>query len=828
MQLVAPGQHSLKTGTGSSSQDLIVCPTSLRHDKFGQVQNGTRGILGGNHALTVKLYTLIFRATYQSLYFSNKMSFSDDDETPILEEAALAIAPPRTAINKVPSDLEINEDMSAAAASTTLKTKGSWSSNDDSIFVEDDNRTSTDVSETTQPPPGIVKEQVQNLEEKIATSTLPDTQEDQNEEKETPEVQKDSSPVLQADTVEVVQVDLKEEVEASEKQNDTDNHAMDHFSAVSVRQEGINDPQQSQSDNICEKGPTDVPDQQHIEDITNSLNNSAPDEQGESTPVDFLDDAHTETKAIDDKRPEEPKQVSSYFQTTSVAVGQAEDDAKIQNDDTSDTESVDLESPPDFHDVPVEESKPSEQPLKQSNKSSVLPNRNFMRWIVILGVIAIISTAAIVIVPILFFRDGSLWSSTESSSNGTKETGPQNPSKKNSKETAAPSASTPSPTLFTTDPPTFTPTTPSPTSTPTSAPTTTPQLETSELLTTIKSLITSPDNLQYSSTPEYQAYSWMTTSGNYAVEDVNKMVQRFALALLYHTFEENVITFKLNATADECDWFGVTCNETGIVEKIVWANQGLIGTLSPDIKLLGSLTYLDMAENGIYGQIPEELWTMTNLEHIFLHQNKLTGTLAEDVGNLQSLSRLFLSQNNISGLLPQSLGSSLNDTSRPLQWLSLSNNEFSGDLPSSWRLRNLLYMDLGFNKLQGTIPGNWTSRMSRLKHLYLDHNNLVGSLPTEFLSIGGGRLLLLELNNNQLTGEVTSDNFDGLMEVLYLHNNNFTSIGDKVCRQIVWDGGELASFQADCGACTCKYMCGDGECYKAPQPVQRAYIPASV
>jgi hypothetical protein len=767
------------------------------------------------------------------------MSFSDDDETPILEEAALAIAPPRTTINKVPSGLELTEDM----ADTTLKAKGSWSSNDESIFVEDDNRTSTDVSETTQPPPGIVQAQVQNLEEKIAC-TLQDTLEDQKEESEAPEeqtnspesvhtdteevgqvepkgdeeasdVQTDSPEYVQTDTVEVGQVEPNADEEASEVQRDTNNPAILSDSTMPVDQAAIDESEEAQRDNSCENDPSVSPDQ-HNADLLNSPTNYKPDEQDEKKSV----DQHNYVI------PEDPKQESTYFQTTSVAVGQAEDDAKVPNDDTSDTESVDLESPPDFHDVPVEESKPSEQLLKQSNSKSSPPGRNYMRWILILSVVAIISTAAIVIVPILLFRDGGLMSSTSSTSNHTEESDPQSPSKKNSKATAAPS--TPAPTVFMTGPPTITPTTPSPTSSPTPVPTTTPQFESSELLTTIKSLITSPENLQYSSTPEYQAYSWMTTSGNYFVEDVNKMVQRFALTLLYYNFEENVITFNLNTTADECDWFGITCNETGVIEKLVWANQGLIGTIPPDIQLLQSLTYLDMAENGLYGHIPEELWTMTTLEHIFLHQNKLTGTLAEDVGNLQSLTRLFLSNNNFTGSLPQSLGSSTNGITHPLRWLGLSNNEFSGDLPSSWRLRNLFYMDLGFNKLQGTIPGDWTSRMSRLKNLYLDHNNLVGSLPTEFLSIGGGRLYLLELNNNQLTGEVSSDNFDGLMEVLYIQNNNFTSIGDKVCKQIVWESGELASFRADCSACTCKYMCGDGECYKAPQALQRAYIPGSV
>ena len=63
-------------------------------------------------------------------------------------------------------------------------------------------------------------------------------------------------------------------------------------------------------------------------------------------------------------------------------------------------------------------------------------------------------------------------------------------------------------------------------------------------------------------------------------------------------------------------------------------------------------------------------------------------------------------------------------------------------------------MDLGRNQFSGTIPGDIGDKYVWLRHLYLDHNNFVGSIPTNFPKIGNNRLETLGLNDNQLTGVV--------------------------------------------------------------------------
>jgi hypothetical protein len=63
----------------------------------------------------------------------------------------------------------------------------------------------------------------------------------------------------------------------------------------------------------------------------------------------------------------------------------------------------------------------------------------------------------------------------------------------------------------------------------------------------------------------------------------------------------------------------------------------------------------------------------------------------------------------------------------------------------------MFLMDLGYNKFTGTLPSS-LGRFYALRHLALDHNDLSGSIPYEFVNIGNGRLETLYMNDNRLTG----------------------------------------------------------------------------
>ena len=74
--------------------------------------------------------------------------------------------------------------------------------------------------------------------------------------------------------------------------------------------------------------------------------------------------------------------------------------------------------------------------------------------------------------------------------------------------------------------------------------------------------------------------------------------------------------------------------------------------------------------------------------------------LIAELGRLSSLEWLDLSNNRLSGEIPPELGNLAN-----LEWLDLSDNRLSGEIPAELgRLSNLRWLDLSDNRLSGEIP----------------------------------------------------------------------------------------------------------------------------
>lgn len=147
--------------------------------------------------------------------------------------------------------------------------------------------------------------------------------------------------------------------------------------------------------------------------------------------------------------------------------------------------------------------------------------------------------------------------------------------------------------------------------------------------------------------------------------------------------------------------------------------------------------------------------------------------------------------------------------------MSLYKNDIRGTIPDNLNLRQLFYLDLSHNGLLGTFPADWVEDMIRVKNIYLDHNNLRGSLPTNFWDIGKGRLEQFTINDNRFSGTMpgawTVQNY---MQNLQIQNNNFEALDAGVCDFIVWaGGGEMTNFRADCEICICRWWCNTASCY---------------
>ncbi|KAK8960017.1 putative leucine-rich repeat receptor-like protein kinase [Platanthera guangdongensis] len=151
------------------------------------------------------------------------------------------------------------------------------------------------------------------------------------------------------------------------------------------------------------------------------------------------------------------------------------------------------------------------------------------------------------------------------------------------------------------------------------------------------------------------------------------------------------------------------------------------------------------------------------------------GQLTPAIGNLGQLESLALNSNQFVGNIPASLGALSS-----LVWLELADNQLTGPLPVSNgsspgldQLKNTRHFHLNKNKFSGLIPEKLFSTDMRIKHLLLDRNQLIGTIPA---SIGYVQTIqVIRLDKNLLEGAVppSISNLTNL-HVLNLANNGFT------------------------------------------------------
>ena len=358
--------------------------------------------------------------------------------------------------------------------------------------------------------------------------------------------------------------------------------------------------------------------------------------------------------------------------------------------------------------------------------------------------------------------------------------------------------------------------------------------------------------LDDATSPQYEAYQWLLNEDPLTDADTDpaRLQQRYSLVTLYAALGGEIPS---DATQDECEWTTVACgthNATNLfgtkdwqVTEINMARNGFGGTVPPEIGLLApSLVLLDLAENEIKGSLPDEFFELSNLQYLYLHDNSMTGTLSEDIGNLQLLDHLYLGNNQFGGTIPYNIGSRT-ATHRPLRkltflWIAfytlgallnrahahfswnftgfliLHNNQFEGPIPTNMSLTSLFHMDLSFNNLNGTLPADIGENFYKLKQLYLDHNQFTGSIPSTYPMAGNGRLYVLMLNDNMLTGGVPTgwvkDNL--FVDTINVQHNNLTeSIDKEICKFSALENGELVQVGAECAICTCDVLCDN--CY---------------
>jgi len=239
---------------------------------------------------------------------------------------------------------------------------------------------------------------------------------------------------------------------------------------------------------------------------------------------------------------------------------------------------------------------------------------------------------------------------------------------------------------------------------------------------------------------------------------------------------------------DICHWYGISCHNGGTVDSI----------------LLGS--------NNLSGKPPKELFELTNLKWLWLYSNpidfsfngieqarQLTSLLLDStglksldgIGNAYQLTDLDVRYNNVSGTIPTEISSLAN-----LETVSLSENNFSGDIPSFSNNRHLKTLRIGSNKFTGGLPS--FSRHTKLRTIDLSNNMIQGSIPSDLLNAADTQeKIFIDLSSNRLDGIVPEElgRFDQM--TLLLRNNLLTGISPELCEHEDWNDGDVGSFECD-------------------------------
>jgi hypothetical protein len=255
-------------------------------------------------------------------------------------------------------------------------------------------------------------------------------------------------------------------------------------------------------------------------------------------------------------------------------------------------------------------------------------------------------------------------------------------------------------------------------------------------------------------------------------------------------------------------------NRTRAIKEIHLRGLNLRGSAEASMGALAALEelrVLDLGLNKLSGPLPSGALLNTDVDYLDLGSNLFSGSVPASLGHLTDLQYLNLSRCGLGGALPPSLYD-LND----MVTLDLSRNGFDGPVCLSsghdcWAsaCTNMVHADLSYNNFSGPLP--LFSKLTCLRHemrtMNYAHNAFNGTIPAE-LALLGAPISSLYLQSNQLTGTVPASLKDIPLTALRLDENRLKGSVPALPFEKYWDFCDLKGNLFDCplpaGADKCK------------------------
>ncbi|KAF8021068.1 hypothetical protein BT93_G1479 [Corymbia citriodora subsp. variegata] len=191
-------------------------------------------------------------------------------------------------------------------------------------------------------------------------------------------------------------------------------------------------------------------------------------------------------------------------------------------------------------------------------------------------------------------------------------------------------------------------------------------------------------------------------------------------------------------------------------------------SIPPWFQNFSNLEHLDLSNNDLQGIFPIAILENSSWLRFFdVSRNKLEGEFLKNLSIFCNLQVLSLCYNKFSGRISDIKDNACICGQSNLKIIDVSNNNFSGNLPSQFgNFKDLEFLDLSWNSISGPIPTS-VGQLLSLRTLQLSSNKLSGNIPE---SIGQlSNLETMDIHGNQLDGVVNELHFASLTSLTMLY-----------------------------------------------------------